>query len=309
MAVVGVGHMGRFHARKVRELPETELAAVVELDPARRIERARELGVPGVASLAEVVSEIDAAVVAVPTVAHAKVVGEALALGLDVLVEKPIAATLAEAEKLLAQARECGSIVQVGHLEWFNSAMQRVADQITRPAFIESHRLGPFPHRATDVDVVRDLMIHDLDLVQRMVGEEPERIESIGVAVVTSKVDIANARLSFPGGCIANLTASRVSPQPMRKLRFFQPDGYVSVDLLDHSITLAHRGEPDSSGQREVHLQRIEIDRGDALEAQLRSFCEAIRTRRVLAGAADQGLAALRSALRVVEAMPSLELE
>lgn len=306
LGVVGVGHMGRFHAQKASSLAGAELIGVVDLDAGRREAVAKEHGVASAASLAELADRLDAVVVAVPTVEHARVVAEALSLGLDVLVEKPIAATLEEAEKLLNGAREAGRIVQVGHLEWFNAAMQKAAERIDRPVFVESHRLGPFPNRATDVDVVRDLMIHDLDLIQRVVGAEPERIEAIGVPVITERVDIANARLTFPSGCVANVTASRVSPQPMRKLRFFQSDGYLSVDLLQRTLTVATRGPAGPDGQRPIELDRLSIDQGDALETQLQSFCEAVRTRRVAAGAGDQGLAALRTALRVIAAMPPL---
>jgi predicted dehydrogenase len=228
--------------------------------------------------------------------------------GCDVLVEKPIAATLSEAEKLLARARELGRVFQVGHLEWFNPAMRRVLERIRRPRFVEAHRLGPFPGRATDVDVVRDLMIHDIDIVQRLVGEEPARVESIGVPVVSDRVDIANARLAFPGGCVANLTASRVSPSPMRKIRFFQPDGYFSIDFLEHAVVIARRGEAGADGERRVEIERLAIDPEDALVAQLRSFLEAVATRRVEAGDAATGLAALRTALRVIEAMPPEEV-
>ncbi|MAE93726.1 MAG: Gfo/Idh/MocA family oxidoreductase [Planctomycetota bacterium] len=307
LAVVGVGHMGRFHAQKAGALSGVELVAVVDLDPDRAAEVAAEVGARPAGDLTAIAADVDAAVVAVPTVAHAAVVDEALSCGLDVLVEKPIAATLEEAEKLLTRARERGRVVQVGHLEWFNEAMQTAAERIDRPVFVESHRLGPFPNRATDVDVVRDLMIHDLDLIQRVVGAEPERIEAIGVPVITERVDIANARLTFPSGCVANVTASRVSPQPMRRLRFFQADGYLSIDLLERQVTLATRGAADDSGQRPIQLEQLSIDRGDALEAQLHSFCEGVRTREIAAGAADQGLAALRTALRVIEAMPALD--
>ncbi|MCP3983949.1 MAG: Gfo/Idh/MocA family oxidoreductase [bacterium] len=309
LAVIGVGHMGRFHAQKAKALRDegVELVAVVDTDIERARSVASELGVVAADDLEKVASGLDAVIVAVPTVHHAEVVGEALESGLDVLVEKPIAATLAEAEKLLAQARETGRVVEVGHLEWFNAAMRKAAERIHRPLFVESHRLGPFPDRSTDVDVVRDLMIHDLDLIQRVVGAEPERIEAIGVPVITERVDIANARLTFASGCVANVTASRVSPQPLRKIRFFQADGYLSIDLLEREVVLAERGPPDDEGRRQVSLDRMAIDRADALEAQLRSFRDAVRTRGAGEGAADHGLAALRSALRVVEAMPALE--
>ena len=321
IAVVGAGHMGGHHARKVAELAAADgsvaLRAVVDRDAERAGVLARELGAPTSPADASLAGTVDAVIVAVPTVEHERVVGAAIDDGLDVLVEKPIAATLPEAEKLVALARERGRVLQVGHLEWFNAAMQRAVAAIRRPRFVECHRLGPFPARATDVDVVRDLMIHDLDLVQRIVGEEPERIDAIGVPVITERVDIANARLAFPGGCIANLTASRVSPTPMRKVRFFQPDGYFSVDLLEQSVTIAMRVEEGAKPPgaqvvfdfhgHEVALETLEIDREDALLNQLRAFRDAVATRSVAAGAGDQGLSALRTALRVIDAMPAPE--
>ena len=169
--------------------------------------------------------------------------------------------------------------------------------------------MGPFPARATDVDVVRDLMIHDIDIIQRLVGEEPERIESIGVPVITERVDIANARLTFPNGAVANVTASRVTPTPIRKIRFFQRDGYFSIDFGEQSVVIAERGAPDEKGERPVTIDRLEIDRGDALLSQLRSFVRSVRERNVEAGAGVQGLAALRTAFRVIDAMPSFEDE
>lgn len=312
LGIVGAGHMGRFHAEKValraREEGDVRLEVVVDLDAEKARTLAERHGSRATAELAAALDAVDALVVAVPTVGHAGVVEAALAAGLDVLVEKPIAATVEEAEHLLRRAHEGGRVLQVGHLEWFNAAMRTVASSIRRPRFVEAHRLGPFPARATDVDVVRDLMIHDLDIVQRLVGEEPERVEAIGVPVITDRVDIANARLVFPGGCVANFTASRVSPNPMRKLRFFQPDGYFSIDFLEQAVTLAERKAAGEGGERQIAMRRLDIDRGDALATQLHSFVEAVRVRRVAEGAGDDGLAALRTALRVVEAMPPLEL-
>jgi predicted dehydrogenase len=307
LAVAGAGHMGKLHAAKVAALGAeggAALVAVADLDAARAREVASAHGARAVSDLRELEGEIDAAIVAVPTVAHGAVVGSALALGLDVLVEKPIAASIEEAEKLLAQADARGAVLQVGHLEWFNAAMRSVAARVRKPRFFEGHRMGPFPARATDVDVVRDLMIHDIDIVQRLVGAEPERVDAIGVPVLTDKVDIANARLTFPGGAVANLTASRVSPTPMRKLRFFQADGYFSIDFLEQAVVIAQR-EP--AGERKISVESVPIDRGDALAVQLQAFLRGIRERHVEAGAADQGLSALRTALRVNAAMPPPE--
>jgi predicted dehydrogenase len=308
IAVAGAGHMGRLHAAKVAALQQAggdaTLVAVADVDPARARELAAEHGARAVADLRELAGELDAAIVAVPTVAHGAVVRSALELGLDVLVEKPIAASVDEAEALLARAAAKGALLQVGHLEWFNAAMRTVASRVRRPRFFEGHRMGPFPNRATDVDVVRDLMIHDIDIVQRLVGAEPERVDAIGVPVLTDKVDIANARLTFADGAVANLTASRVSPTPMRKLRFFQADGYFSIDFLEQAVVIAQRDAAATDGERKISIERVPIDRGDALAEQLQAFLRGIRARRVEAGDADQGLSALRTALRVTAAMP-----
>lgn len=310
IAVVGAGHMGRLHAAKIDALARAEgsvvLAGVADLEAGRAREVAEPLGAAACGGHRELLAAADAFVVAVPTVAHHDVVRDALTAGVDVLVEKPIAASPEEAVALLDLARRKGRVLQVGHIEWFNAAMQTVRSVIRRPRFVEAHRLGPFPARATDVDVVRDLMIHDLDIVLRLVGEEPDRVEAIGVPVVTDRVDIANARLGFPGGCVANFTASRVSPTPMRKIRFFQLDGYFSIDLLEQSVVIARR-VADASGEKRVDIQTLEIDREDALLSQLRAFVEAVETRKVLAGAGTEALSALRTAFRVNEAMPSLE--
>jgi predicted dehydrogenase len=308
IVVIGVGHMGRLHAEKVatlaREDESVALAALVD----HHADRARAIGAPlGARVLGEAREAFalaDAAIVAVPTSAHAEVVAAALDAGLDVLVEKPIATTLAEAEALVALAAQRARVLQVGHSEWFNAALQSVAARATQPRYFEGHRLGPFPSRSLDIDVVRDLMIHDLDIVQRLVGAEPVRVEALGVPVLTHSVDIANARLTFANGCVANLTASRVSPQSVRKLRLFQPDGYFSIDFQSQSVTIGQRAAEDSSGQQRVRLERIAIDPADALTSQLRAFVQGVRDRRALAGAGDQGLAALRTALRIVAAMP-----
>ena len=311
IAVVGAGHMGTFHAQKVCTLAAREgsfeLRGVADLLPGRAAAASVGPRARPVTDFRELLPEIEAAIVAVPTVDHFAVVEALLQARIDVLVEKPIAATLAEAEKLITLARERGCILQVGHLERFNAAIRTVSSAIHKPRFIEAHRLSPFPGRATDVDVVRDLMIHDLDLLQRLVEEVPSQVEAIGVPVVTRRVDIANARLCFPGGCVANVTASRVTPTPMRKIRLFQADGYFSIDLLEQEVTIAERGLAEPGGERQVELRRLSIDPDDALLQQLRAFGRACARRRVEAADGDDGLAALRLALRVIEAMPPLE--
>jgi len=308
VAVIGVGHMGRFHAEKVAALARAEGSVALAVVCDRHIDRARAAGdahgARATADAREAFAAADAAIVAVPTAAHAELVALALETGLDVLVEKPIATTLAEAEQLVALAAARGRVLQVGHLEWFNAAMRTVAARAARPRFFEGHRLGLFPGRSLDIDVVLDLMIHDIDIVQRLVGAEPVRIEALGVPVLTGHADICNARLVFGDGCVANLTASRVSQKPLRKLRFFQTDGYFAIDFLASTVTIGQRGAADAAGERRVGFELLQIDREDALANQLRAFVQGVRDRKPVAGGGDQGLAALRTALRVVAAIP-----
>ncbi len=311
IGVVGVGHMGRLHARKLAELRDAgedlTLSGVADVDARRAREVAAETGVPAAARVQDLFERSDALVVAVPTVAHHAVVSDALHAGLDILVEKPIAATLLEAEALLGLARERGRVLQVGHLERFNVALRRMKAHLRRPRFVEAHRMGPFSARATDVDVVRDLMIHDIDLIQDLVGEEPSQVEAVGVPILSSEVDIANARLTFPSGCVANLTASRVSTTPMRKLRIFQADGYFSLDLLTQSVAIFRRVPGEGGGPPRIEMERVQTDREDALVCQLRGFAEAVRSRGAPLVSAQEARAALRTALRVIEAMPPFE--
>jgi predicted dehydrogenase len=308
LAVVGVGHMGRFHAEKVAALARADASVALAAVCDRHLDRAQAAGdlygALATMDAREAFAAADAAIVAVPTAAHAELVALALETGLDVLVEKPIATTLAEATQLVALAEARGRVLQVGHLEWFNAAMRSVAARAARPLFFEAHRLGPFPGRSLDIDVVLDLMIHDVDIVQRLVGGEPERVEAIGVPVLTRSTDICNARLAFAGGCVANLTASRVSQRPMRKLRFFQPDGYFSIDFLESTVTIGQRAAAGAGGERRVCFETLRIDREDALANQLRAFVQGVRERRPVAGGGDQGLAALRTALRIAAAIP-----
>lgn len=301
--------MGRLHAAKAaRALPgAATLIGVADRHLERAEALARQLG-GGVRAAAEpraLAGDADAAIVAVPTVAHAAVAHALLDAGLDLLVEKPIAATLAEAEALVARARAAGRVLQVGHLEWHNPALVAVRGRIRRPRFVEAHRLGPFPARATDVDVVRDLMIHDLDVVQRLLGEEPASLEAIGAPVLSAQPDLANARLRFPGGCVANLTASRVTPSAQRKLRIFQADGYLSIDFL--ARTAIAGGRDGQSDAPRIAIEPIPVPAADPLEAQLAAFVAAVRARRDESGSAEAALAALRTALRVVAAMPPFD--
>ena len=327
IAVIGAGVMGGHHARKVRDRAERDgdvvLAGICDSDRDRARAIGGELGVPVATDAAELFAKADAAIVAVSAVAHYGVAHRALEAGLDVLVEKPIAATLAEAEALVALAASRARVLQVGHQEWFNAAMRVVREQIDRPRFAEIHRMGPFPERGTDVDVVRDLMIHDIEILQQLLGTEPERVDAVGVEVLTDHVDIANARLAFPGDCIANLTASRVSATPMRKFRLFQRDAYFSIDFLAQKAMLFRRvpvatsfaqraeGERSPSGvDKKIEMQALETDPEDALAVQLDVFVSGVRRRSAegLGGVTGaQAAAALRTALRVIDAMPEID--
>jgi len=317
LAVVGAGRMGRFHAEKIAALAaqtgEVALVAVADLHLSRAQSVALPLGARACRDAREAFAGAQAAVVAAPTAVHAELAQAALCAGLDVLVEKPIAATLPEAEQIAATARAQKRVLQVGHLEWFNAALRCIFPLPAAPRFIEAQRIGPFPARGSDLDVVRDLMIHDLDILLRIVGE-PVQVQAVGAAVVSEKLDIANARLRFADGCVANVTASRISEAPQRRLRFFTPAGYFSADLIAQSAHSAHPAPPDASAAaaapaanatavRRMERRRLDVARADSLEMQLRAFLAAVRERRVRAGDAEQGLAALRTALRVLAAI------
>ena len=313
IAVIGAGVMGGHHARKVRDRARSEgdvvLAGVYDMDAGRARAVAGELGAPAVEDVTKLFADADAAIVAVSAVAHYEVARRALEADLDVLVEKPIAATLEQANALVALAQQRGRVLQVGHQEWFNAALRVVRTQIDRPRFAEIHRLGPFPERGTDVDVVRDLMIHDIEILQQLLGAEPERVDAVGVQVLTDHADIANARLTFPGACVANLTASRVSASPMRKFRLFQRDAYFSIDFLAQKAMLFRR-VPGPDGNKKIEMQSLQTDPEDALAAQLDVFVEGVRRRSAegLPGVTGaQAASALRTALRVIDAMPETD--
>ncbi len=305
IAVIGYGHMGRRHVEKVAELARSDgsvqLAGIADRDPGRARRAASRLGTRAAADARALFPHADAAIVAVPGAAHYPVVQAALEADLDVLVEKPIAVELAQARALLALAAARGRVLQVGHQEWFNPALRAVREKIRAPRFVEAQRVGRFTDRATDVDVVRDLMIHDLDIVQQLLGAEPEQVEAVGVAVITEQVDVANARLVFPDGCVATLTASRVARAPVRRIRLFERDAAFSLDFLAQSALVHRRLGPDARGGRRALLEELKSAPEDTLRAQLLAFVTALRSR---VGDAATGMGALRTALRVIEAMP-----
>jgi predicted dehydrogenase len=311
IAVVGVGHMGNLHAEKLAELEREgaiRFAGVCDANTERAREVARRVGTTVIEDVADVPRVADAACVAVPTTLHASVALALLEAGVDVLVEKPIATTRAEARALIDAATRCGRILQVGHIERFSQAFRAIGPVLRRPRFIEVHRIGPFPGRANDVSVVLDLMIHDLDIAASLAGSEVERVEAVGVPVLSASQDIANARVRFANGCILNLTASRVSLDRLRKVRVFQSDAYISIDFGANEITVVRReGRPEAGEMPRIRAEKIALDPADALLAQDRAFAESVRMRTPPLVTGDDGYRALDLALRIEESIEPME--
>lgn len=277
-AVIGVGHLGRFHAQKHKMLQEVELVGVCDSSKEQAEKIGRELGVQPFWDVNAVLKErVDAVTIAASTPAHYDLVKLFLENGVHVLVEKPIASTAAQAEELCALADKRGLKLQVGHVERFNPAFQAAREKITKPMFIECHRLAPFKVRSTEVDVVLDLMIHDLDVVLSLVNSEPTVVSAVGSPVLTKKVDIANARVEFASGAVANLTASRVSQNTQRKFRIFQPDQYVSIDFQAGEVNILTKTGEWTEGEIPLDHETHSMEKGDALLDETRSFIEAIR--------------------------------
>jgi predicted dehydrogenase len=277
VAVVGVGDFGRNHVRVYSELGESELVGVVDANTARAEAVAQEFSVPAFDNIEALAGKADAVSVAVPTTEHARLGCRLLEMGLDVLVEKPIAASLDEADELVRTAARCGRILQVGHLERFNPGLVAVMPMVKRPLYFEVHRLGVFTPRSLDVDVVYDVMIHDLDILLALTGEPVVEIHAVGIPVLTEKVDIAQARLGFPSGAVANVTASRVSTERVRKMRFFQHHEYISVDF-NRQDALRIRVK-EAGPQPKFDFEKPAADPEEPLRAELRSFLNAVRTR------------------------------
>lgn len=300
--VVGVGHLGKHHARILASLPGVTLAGVVDTDADRAGRVAAERGTSAYADVAQVPGKIDVAVVAVPTESHARIAQALLEAGVHTLVEKPITQTVAEADALIATAKSRGVVLAVGHSERFNPAVMAARPHLKDPRFIEVHRLGQLPGRSLDIDVVLDLMIHDLDLILSLVPSEVEGVEAVGVPVLTPRIDIANARLRFANGCIANLTASRISREPVRKIRFFQQDAYVSIDTAAREVEM-WRLVPQPNGAPTIGGGKLEVAGDEALKGELEDFLGAVRDGRAPAVTGPQGRAALALATRIVELM------
>jgi predicted dehydrogenase len=298
VAVVGTGEFGRNHARVYREIPGAELAGVYDKDSERAAQVAAEFQTRVLASLEELRRSVEAVSVAVPTADHSAVGCQLMEMGLDVLVEKPMAANLPEADALLHAAKKLGRILQVGHVERFNPAVLAVEPILNHPLFFEVHRLGVFTARSLDVDVIYDLMIHDLDILLTLVKEPVTEVKAVGIPVLTDKVDIAHARLEFAGGAVANVTASRVSTERVRKMRFFQQHEYIS---LDYARRDALRVAVKTPGPKpEFAFEKLPAQAVEPLRAELEAFVEAVRTRREPSTSGSSGRAALELAERVM---------
>lgn len=301
-AVIGVGHLGRFHAQKHKMLEEVELVGVYDSDPERAKGIAAELGVEALADLDRLTtSGVQAVTIAASTPAHHDLVKFCISQGIHVLVEKPIASTTQQAEELCKLADEKNVKLQVGHVERFNPAFQSARQKLTKPLFIECHRLAPFKVRSVEVDVVLDLMIHDLDVVLSLVASEPVKVSAVGSPVLTKKLDIANARIEFRSGAVANLTASRVSQNAQRKFRVFQPDQYVSIDFQGGEVNLLTKTGEWTEGDIPLDHEQLSLEKGDALLAETRSFVDSVINDKPVAVSGLDGMRALRLAEMIID--------
>jgi predicted dehydrogenase len=302
VGVIGVGYVGELHAQKYAAMQDVELVGVADTDFVRAQEVARRYNATAYSSHRELLSFLDGASLAVPTVSHFEVGYEMLGHGVNLLIEKPITLHLGDAEKLIERAKEHGAVLQIGHIERFNPAVIKMESLISRPLFIESHRLNFYTNRSTDVDVVLDLMIHDLDIILHIVNSDIKDIDAIGIPVINDKVDIANVRIIFSNGTVANVTASRVSSESVRVLRIFQPDTHISVDYGKRKITVTRlNSEKNRAGGSPIVHREEEFPSSDPLADQLSSFVESIRkgTEPKVSGA--EGMKALAVSLSIIE--------
>jgi predicted dehydrogenase len=305
VAVVGVGHLGKHHVRLLAQIEGAELVAAVDTRPERARAAAEGTAAQVLSDYRELLGRVDAVTIAVPTEAHRDVALAFLERGTSVLVEKPMTRTPAEADELIAAAAASGATLAVGHTERYNPAIATVMPFVTTPRFIEVHRLGVFPDRSLDIDVVFDLMIHDLDIILALVKAEPVSIEAVGVPVLTDKYDIANARLRFATGCIANVTASRIHKERVRKIRFFQPDAYVSIDYAEQEVE-GYRLVRRDGERPQIQGGKLPVIREEPLKRELVDFVRAVRDKRRPLVSGDDGLRALKLAQAIADRMETV---
>jgi predicted dehydrogenase len=295
VGVVGVGYLGKFHAEKYASSDKATLVGVVDIEAVRASEMGEKLGTAALTDYRKLLGHVQCVSIAVPTRFHHRVARDFLDAGVDVLVEKPLTSDIAEGRDLVEIAKANRLILQVGHLERFNPAIRKLEGVIKDPKFVECHRLAPFVERGTDVDVVLDLMIHDIDVIASLVRSPVQRVEAVGVPVLTDKPDIANARITFANGCIANVTSSRVSVKRERKVRFFQPDAYISIDYDQRRAQIFYK-PPAGAGWLDIRGENIEIKDGDPLADEIDSFLDCVRTRALPLVSGAEGLRALEIA-------------
>ncbi len=299
-AVVGTGYLGKFHAEKYSRLPDSELVAVVDIDESAAREVAERFDTQWYTDYRAILSDVDAVSIVVPTRLHHLVARDFLRAGVHVLIEKPMTVTVEEAEELIEISREQGLVLQIGHLERFNAALLELDFSHDKPLFIESHRLSPFNPRANDVSVVLDLMIHDIDIILDLVDSEVDRIDASGTAVLTDGIDIANARLVFKSGCVANVTASRVSMKVERKMRMFRPQSYVSVDFQNRTLVCHRTGNGEMyPGIPEILTEQKQFENNDALREEICHFLGCIRDGKQPLVSGEAGKRALATAIEI----------
>lgn len=303
-AVIGVGYLGNFHAQKYAAIQDVELVGVVDNDQKRAAEIATALGTRAYSDHRELIGLVDAVSVVVPTQFHHAVARDFLAAGVHVLIEKPITVTIEEADELIALAESNGAVFQVGHLERFNPVLVALESILHEPLFVESVRIAPFKPRGTDVNVVLDLMIHDIEIIQHIVKSPVERIDAIGAPVFTGEEDIANARILFRNGCVANVTASRISLKSERKMRIFQRDAYITLDFQNRKVLTAKKGSGELfPGVPNVKVEEHELGEADALRSEIESFLSAIRQGTAPQVSGRDGRMALETALKINDSL------
>ena len=302
VGVVGAGYLGRFHAEKYARMDDVELVGVVDIDKSQAEDVAGKFNTKAYSHHQYLFGKVDAVSVVVPTPAHFSVAKDILENNIDVLIEKPMSETTEQADELIGFAKSRSLIIQVGHLERFNPAVVALQDIIKKPMFIESHRLSIYKDRCTDVSVVLDLMIHDIDIILNFVRSEIVGIHAAGVPVISGQVDIANARLEFKSGCIANVTSSRISTKNERKIRLFQKNAYISVDFANQGITVIQQNDNIEGGLIPgMEIKQLSLAKGDALEDELKSFVKAVRRRKVPEVTGQMGREALKIALSIMK--------
>lgn len=299
--VIGAGHLGTFHAKKYAELDGIELVGVCDIDEKKGNAVARDTGSRFFRDYRELARSVDALSIAVPTAKHYEISRYCLGQGKHILVEKPITEKVWQAKRLIEIAEKNNVILQVGHLERFNPALKQISGYVKKPGFIEAERISPFTDRSTDIDVILDLMIHDIDLILYFVNSDIVRVNAIGVPVMSDKVDIANARVLFETGCVANITASRVSLNRARKIRIFQEDGYFSIDFINRNIKVV-RMIPSSDGERrELSGEILETEQGDPLLEEIKEYISSVRSGKRPRVSGYEGLEALKAAYKIID--------